>query len=53
MRWKIWETDPNRYLLRGIEIRIEIRGLAVEIQALGPHEVRTISEYEISIILGD
>ena len=50
--WKVWKPYPHWNFLRYIYFRVEIWSPSVEIQSLRSHEIRAISEDQVSIIFG-
>ena len=52
MDWEVGEPYPHWNFLRHIYFCVEVRGPPVEIQSLRTHEVRVVSEDQVSIVFG-
>ena len=52
MNREVWKPHPNWNLLWDINFWIDVRNPAIQVKALGAHEVRPASKDEISVLLG-
>ena len=50
---QIWQVNPNRDCFGDVNNRIEIRSPTVQVEALRTHEVRPITEDQVTVLPGD